>query len=524
MANKKLFKSTPTVNVPATDTVNEAGGKAYSFTAEHALAQLASTGTFNGVYYATAEDQMAKVLELCKQSKPEFIAKCAIYSRDRGQMKDMPAFLCAFLAGTGQTELFTKVFSKVIDSPKMLRNFVQILRSGVVGRKSLGTRPKKMVQDWLAKHNELSLFRGSVGNDPSLADVIKMVHPRPGSPERDAMYRYLLGKDHDVSKLPGDVQSFEAFKKEMGSLIPNVPFEMLTALPLTDAHWAKLCENMSWTQTRMNLNTMVRHNVFNVKGMDKKVADRLRNSEEIRKSRAFPYQLMAAFKNADDNVPMLVTNALQDAMEVAIENIPSFEGQVYVCPDISGSMGSAITGARKGSTSKVTCREVAALISASVLRKNDQAEVIPFSDHIVPCKLNPRDSVMTNANILARLPSGGTQCAAPLQHLNQRKATGNLVIMVSDNQSWIQYNPSGGFAGYAQGTGMAAEWEIYKKRNPQAKLVNIDIQPYVTTQVLDSGTVLNVGGFSDAVFEVIKSFQESKGTNHWVDVINKIEL
>ena len=30
----------------------------------------------------------------------------------------------------------------------MLRNFVQIIRSGVVGRKSLGTTPKRLVRGW----------------------------------------------------------------------------------------------------------------------------------------------------------------------------------------------------------------------------------------------------------------------------------------------------------------------------------------------------------------------------------------
>ena len=38
---------------------------------------------------------------------------------------------------------------RVIDNGKMLRTFIQIVRSGAVGRKSLGTRPKRLVQRWL---------------------------------------------------------------------------------------------------------------------------------------------------------------------------------------------------------------------------------------------------------------------------------------------------------------------------------------------------------------------------------------
>ncbi len=51
MANKNLFASATSV-IPRADTRNEAGGLAYRLAPKHALAQLAATGCFNGVYYA----------------------------------------------------------------------------------------------------------------------------------------------------------------------------------------------------------------------------------------------------------------------------------------------------------------------------------------------------------------------------------------------------------------------------------------------------------------------------------------
>jgi len=47
----------------------------------------------------------------------------------------------------------------------MLRTYVQILRSGVAGRKSLGTAPKRLVREWLAARDEDALFRSSVGTN-----------------------------------------------------------------------------------------------------------------------------------------------------------------------------------------------------------------------------------------------------------------------------------------------------------------------------------------------------------------------
>jgi 60 kDa SS-A/Ro ribonucleoprotein len=122
-------------------------------------------------------------------------------------------------------------------------------------------------------------------------------------------------------------------------------------------------------------------------------------------------------------------------MEIALENVPSIAGKVYVLPDVSGSMQSPVTGSRGSATSSVRCVDVAALVAAAMLRKNQDAEVIPFNDRLVPVALNPRDTVMTNAAKLAALPSGGTNCSVPLAHLNERGTKNDLIVYVSDNQS-----------------------------------------------------------------------------------------
>src|SRR5437764_10466527 len=187
MANKKLFQSVLGRLVPPATARNEAGGLAYALPPKAALAQYAATGCLSGTYYASAGEQLDAVLALCAKIEPAFIARTAVYCRERGFMKDVPALLCAVLASR-DLALLDRVFDRVIDDGRMLRNFVQILRSGQTGRKSLGTRPKRLVQRWLARRSDEALFRASVGNDPSLADVIKMVHPRPTSEARRALY------------------------------------------------------------------------------------------------------------------------------------------------------------------------------------------------------------------------------------------------------------------------------------------------------------------------------------------------
>ncbi len=146
------------------------------------------------------------------------------------------------------------------------------------------------------------------------------------------------------------------------------------------------------------------------------------------------------------------------------------------------------------------------------------AEVLPFEQEVVDIRLTGRDSVMTNAQKLASIGGGGTNCSAPLRRLNQKGAKGDLVVFVSDNESWVD-------ARAGRGTATLAEWSAFKERSPGAKLVCIDVQPYGTTQAAERDDILNVGGFSDAVFELLATFAEGKlDANHWVGAIERTAL
>jgi 60 kDa SS-A/Ro ribonucleoprotein len=517
MANKTLFKSLVGKLIPATDAVNHEFAPAYAFTPKHALAQYAATGCMSSTFYANAEEQLSVVLGLCEQVDAEFVAKLAVYARERGHMKDVPALLVAVLSRKDR-ELFARTFARVVDNARMLRNFVQIVRSGVVGRKSLGTLPKRLLREWLEVRDDDAIFKASVGQAPSLADVVKMVHPRPRDASRAALYGYLVGRAHDREALPAIVRDYEAYKTGDSLDVPRVPFQMLTALPLGKAEWAEIARHAPWQMTRMNLNTFARHGVFEVEGMTELIAARLRDPVKIAHARVFPYQLMAAYASAVEGVPREVRDALQDALEIALGNVPEIPGKVYVLPDVSGSMTSPVTGYRAGATTAVRCVDVAALVAAAIVRKNPSAEVVPFEHDVVSVELNARDSVMTNAARLAAVGGGGTNCSAPLRLLNRRKAKGDLVIYVSDNESWVD-------AGAGRGTATLQEWNVFRARNPRARLVCIDVQPNRTTQAAERADVLNVGGFSDQVFNLIAEFAAGRlNTSHWIGVVESVEL
>ena len=90
--------------------------------------------------------------------------------------------------------------------------------------------------------------------------------------------------------------------------------------------------------------------------------------------------------------------------------------------------------------------------------------MLPFENRVRDLRLEPRDTILTNAGRLADLMGGGTNCSAPLKWLADRREAPDLVIFVSDNQSWVD-------AGSHNGTEVMFEWERIKRRNRKARLV-----------------------------------------------------
>ena len=118
-----------------------------------------------------------------------------------------------------------------------------------------------------------------------------MVHPHPADPAREEFYAWLIGKPWNPEALPDVVSAYETWKQTRVGDVPDVPFQMLTALDLGTAEWSAIAASASWQTTRMNLNTFARHGVFKDAARVEHIADRLTHPDLVRKARAFPYQL-----------------------------------------------------------------------------------------------------------------------------------------------------------------------------------------------------------------------------------------
>ena len=240
------------------------------------------------------------------------------------------------------------------------------------------------------------------------------------------------------------------------------------------------------------------------------------DADELRRSRQFPYQYLAAYLNVTAEVPQPVRGALHRAAEIACGNVPLLPGPVIIGLDVSGSMSSAVTGSRgRGATSVMRCVDVAALFAAALLRRNPDSIVIPFDTAAYNVRIDPADSILSLSERLAKYGGGGTDCSLPLHEANTRYRNQRFAgaVLVSDCESWVNDGRAFGY-GRRGATGVMTEWQQFVQnqlrlrghdiRSP--KLVCIDLQAYGTTQAPERSDILNIGGFSDAVFQVVAAF------------------
>ena len=175
------------------------------------------------------------------------------------------------------------------------------------------------------------------------------------------------------------------------------------------------------------------------------------------------------------------------------------------------------------------CVDVAALFAAAILRRNPDSIVIPFDTCAYDVRVDPGDTILSLSERLARYGGGGTDCSIPLREANtkygQRPFAG--CVLVSDNESWVYRSRALAYGGRGT-TGVMTEWQTFVANQQRLgvkspKLVCIDIQPYGSTQAPERADILNIGGFSDAVFNVVASYL-GDDAGRFVAEVESIEL
>jgi hypothetical protein len=483
-----MSKFNTTLPKQKTLTENLAGGQAYAQSNELALVSLLLTSFVNDQFYKNAQTTLADLKKLSEKIKDkEFVAKSAIYARDKFGMRSVTHALAAELtsqlngAEWGK-DFYNKVVVRVDDMTEILSYYLAYKTE-----KNNPKFPNSLKKGFAKAFDkfdgyQLAKYKGE-NKEVKLVDIVNLVHPVPTMRNKEALESLVKGGLKNTqtweSKLSAVGQQAES-EEDLAELKSNV--------------WSELIETkkIGYFALLRNLRNIITQSPQSVKAACEMLVD----ERLIKNSRVLPFRFATAYdeinKIGSSKEVRDVLMAINQALEVSIQNVPKFDGETLLVMDVSGSMSGRAS-------------EIASLFGA-VLAKANNCDVMTFATNADYKSYNPMDSVMSIRSSF-RYSGGGTNFKSIFQKANKKY---DRIIILSDMQGWVGY------------TSPASEFKSYKSKFGANPFVySWDLAGYGTLQFPENN-VFALAGFSDKVFDIMKMMELDKKALY--NEINAIQL
>ena len=502
----RLSRTFPQRHTPAPDILNHAHAPAYKPYDSEALAELLFLGTLGHTCYATGEHWAQETVVLCQnmaEKDPLFLAQAAVMARTEGYVRSAPlvALMVLLSSRPRAQELGRRIFDRIVRTGDDLRNLVGLAQSGQF-RSGYGGIVRRLVATWLNTHLDAyqAIKYAATSDRLSLKNILRLTHPAPSSQQQDAIFRWLVTGKINPTQTPEPIIALESLSHgEIDPLLAitsyNLPFEAV--MPRVShgdsAVWTALLQHAPYMFLLRSLRAMGQAKVWDNPANVEEAIRILTNPRRIAKAMQFPFRYYIAAQSLYDQVPQALTNAIYEALEISLANVPDFGPiQIAVACDVSGSMSGTMINRH---TSAAT---IAALFTAAIWKTKPDAAILPFGTDVLPVAGNGRDSLVTLAQLIGQLQGGGTDLSAPLRKLYQSRKAVDLFIGLTDSEDW---SASGGW--YYRGNFPEA-WHNYKQFAPEARAVLIQLAPSGTRVVSpQEEDVHYVYGWSDRVLHYV---------------------
>lgn len=278
-----------------------------------------------------------------------------------------------------------------------------------------------------------------------------------------------------------------------------------------DYEWIRLVEDR-----RLGYLALIRNlrNILNTDtGIDdawvvKCLCPQLEDTQAIRKSMVYPYQIYSAYKNMGIRNPYVVAS-LDFAFKAAINNMPVLSGNTAIILDVSGSMCSPISA-----KSNITICEAGAVYAACVALKAEHCQIIKFATYAQEFKFNRVNLVFNEiAKMTKEDGCGWGTNLAPAYHLLDKHY--DRIMLISDMQ--IMDNPASRFGWESERDAMSA-YKDYCREYGITKLYSFDLGNYHTqTDNPNNPNIYLCTSLSEKTLKFINLLENGKSL---VDYIN----
>lgn len=442
-------------------TTNLAGGKAYSMNPEMELVHAVLTTFLEDKFYEKGADRISRIAGLIKQVKPEFVSNLAIVARKEFNLRSVTHVLVGELAKihTGDS-LVKDTIVEVALRPDDLMEIVSYVGT------PMPNGVKRGVRNAILKYSpyQLAKYKGE-GKGVSLVDLFNLTHPK-------AQHASDEQKDAWNKLMKGELKAFDTWENDVSNAKDEAGRKK--------AYENLIAENkMGYMAVLRNLNNFIKYGIDG--DIKAKVIAKLTDTEEVKRSKQLPFRFTTAFENVKGD--RAYSDAISEAMDIAVSNTPELEGNILIAVDSSGSMSG-------------NPMDKASIFGATLLKANKNADLILYDTSVKELSLSGRTPVIDLANKIKEMAmGGGTDTSLVFQYAKKAKKEYSRIIIISDNESWRSYS-------------VQATYDEYKKeRGVNPFVYAIDIEGCGTTDITGK-SVFHLTGWSDRLLDFIGRIEQ----------------
>jgi 60 kDa SS-A/Ro ribonucleoprotein len=490
----------------STKTTNYEGGLAFKLDPITELYTRVATCLVNEPkFYGETGDTEKRILELIdivSRKDPEFILQLAKYARNKLYLRSIPIVLLGQAALKQSTKPFVREYTSSIikraDEPAEVISYIKSIIGDIGDQAEKTMLPnalRKGLNNALRNFNKYQFQKyNGANNDVSMQDVVRLVHPKPVNEEHRSLYR-------DIAKgTLGPADTWETYISKNGS---------------NKETWEHIIPKMPIMAILRNLRNFLDHKCDLTVPLHK-----LRDEKTILNSKQFPFRFYSAYKAIEDNSNHdagLLMAALEDAMDISIQNIPKTDGITAVFTDNSGSMTQKVS-----EKSEVTMRMVGAILGAIATKLTEKSISGVFGESFKNLNYSARSSILERAIKADNTDVGmATNAYLAFDYLLYNKIKVDRILLFSDMQCYdstsgpyFGTNSRSTYGFNAYSSNIHEQWIKYKKEiNPNCYLYSFDLAGYGTSQVPQGDPkVLLVGGWSENILKYIPYFERDSKT------------
>lgn len=453
-------------------TVNKAGGFAYKFNVEQELIHAVLTTFLEDKYYESGGERVDRIKDLIAKNKPEFVANLAIIARKEFNLRSVSHLLIGELSQIHKGDsLVGETLKEIAIRPDDLTEILAYVGTPVPKQIKRGARNALLKFD----RYQLAKYKGE-GKGVSLVDLFNMVHPKVKHADKEQKKAW---KD----LMTGKLVSFDTWETELSNAKDDAARKKALESLIAE-------DKMGYMALLRNLNNLIKYGVS--AKTEKAAIAKLTDPEEIKKSKQLPFRFTTAFDNVVGNTAF--SNAISEAMDIAVGNTPELKGDILIAVDSSGSM-------KMGDNSAI---KKASIFAATLLKANPRAEVILYDTAVKQLAMSSRTPVIDLAKkIEDNAMGGGTQTSLVFEFAHKSGKKYSRIIILSDNESWNEHS-------------VQAVYKEYTKRSGNDPFVYaIDIQGYGTKDVTGN-KVFHLTGWSDRLLDFVGQAEKGESLVEYV--------